>query len=402
MAIESFIEENRLGASAADFEKLTEIFVKQMECALTDPSMNMMIDAHVKTTFEIKPNKNVVVIDAGGTNLRTCLVHFDEKLNPVISDFSKTSMPGIAKEVSADEFFNCFADRIENLITKADLIGWCFSYAAKILDNGDGIPLGFSKEIKAPQVLGKHLGLELFKVLEKRGIDTSNKKIVVMNDTVTTLLATLSQMKAKGCGSCIGFILGTGTNTAIGRNGRIYNVESGQFDYICSEIDRKIINATTQPDFYHLEKHISGVYLGTICEEAAKLALSQGLVSALPEGKIDTIQAGNLLEGKESILDVLPKSDRETLIKLFSAIVERSAKLTAANLASAILMSDHQGKPVLINADGSTFYKTIGLAEKTEMYLNNFLKTKGLKAVFTKIEDSPTVGCAIGALSLDC
>lgn len=400
MGIESFIEKHKFGASAADISSLTELFIDQMKFALDNPSRNMMLDAHVSTAFEIKPNKNVVVIDAGGTNLRTCLVHFDEKLNPVISDFSKTKMPGIDHEVSSEEFFNCFADRIQNLIEKADLVGWCFSYAAEILENGDGIPLSFSKEIKAPQVIGKQLGKELFNALEKRGIDTKNKKLVVMNDTVTTLLAAVSQLKAKNCGSCIGFILGTGTNTAIEYKNRVFNVESGDFDYICSETDKAIIEKTERPEIHHLEKQIGGVYFGTVCEEAAKLALKEGLISELPEGKIDTIQAGNLLEGKETILNSLGKEDKATLFKLFTAIVERTSVLAAANLASAVLISDNMGKPVLINADGSTFYKTPGMKERTEEYLNSFLAKKGLSAVFTQIEDSPIIGCAIGALSL--
>ena len=73
------------------------------------------------------------------------------------------------------------------------------------------------------------------------------------------------------------------------------------------------------------------------------------------------------------------------------------------NLASAVLMTNF-GKdpdhPVLINADGTTFYKTAYLRSFTQEYLDAFLAQKGRRAVFTRIEDSPIIGCAIGGLTL--
>ena len=41
--------------------------------------------------------KKVIVIDAGGTNFRSCLVTFDENGTHSISNLEKTSMPGIEK-----------------------------------------------------------------------------------------------------------------------------------------------------------------------------------------------------------------------------------------------------------------------------------------------------------------
>ena len=65
------------------------------------------------------------------------MVTFDENLSPVISDFHKSRMPGIEREVSASEFFSVIADETERLIDLSDRIGFCFSYAAEILPDHD-------------------------------------------------------------------------------------------------------------------------------------------------------------------------------------------------------------------------------------------------------------------------
>ena len=60
-------------------------------------------------TWDLPPaespkNESVIVIDAGGTNFRSCLVTFDAEGNPEISELEKTSMPGIERELSKKEF----------------------------------------------------------------------------------------------------------------------------------------------------------------------------------------------------------------------------------------------------------------------------------------------------------
>ncbi|MBR2282711.1 MAG: hexokinase, partial [Spirochaetales bacterium] len=81
----------------------------------------------------------------------------------------------------------------------------------------------------------------------------------------------------------------------------------------------------------------------------------------------------------------------------------RVAKLTAVNLASAVLATDYgkdEDHPVLINADGTTFHMTAFLKSCTTEYLEAYLSEKGRRAVITQIENSPTIGSAIGALTI--
>ena len=95
--------------------------------------------------------------------------------------------------------------------------------------------------------------------------------------------------------------------------------------------------------------------------------------------------------------------DYDTLFEILGSFIARAAKLTAANLASAVLITDFgkdEDHPVLINADGTTFHKTAFLKSYTIEYLDAFLAEKGRRAVITQIENSPTIGSAIGALTL--
>ena len=399
-----FLDRHMINPDCVDMDKLCSFIINEMENGLEGKKSSMpMIDSYCSPDFDAKPGKKVAVIDAGGTNFRTCIVSFDEKGNPVIEDFKKSRMPGIDRQVTAEEFFNIIADEVERLIDKTDRIGFCFSYAAKILPNGDGVPLTFSKEIKAPEVVGKELGKELFKVLESRGHNMSGKKIIILNDTVTTLLAGLPVARQMGCDSCIGFILGTGTNTAYVHKTTIINEESGNLSFALGDIDKQFIDSTLNPNTYHFEKMISGAYLGLSGHFVLKQAQQEGLFSQsfkLPE-TMNTISMSNFLEEKENPFCGGEPEDLDICKDILKAFIFRAAKLTAASLAATVLVTDFGKKqPVLVNADGTTFYKTIYLREQTEKYLNGYLAKHGRSAKFTQIENAPTIGSAIGALSL--
>ena len=426
--VEEFLNRHNLNADEISMDELCDLFLKEMKAGLAGkPSSLAMIPSFCSPDAIPKEGEQVIVIDAGGTNFRTCLVTFDHDLNPVITDFRKSRMPGIDREVSAKEFFSIIADETERLIDKSDRIGFCFSYAATILPDHDGIPECFSKEIKASEVLGKHLGRELLKELSSRGHDVSKKKVLILNDTVATLLAAQAKNTKGSYDGCIGFILGTGTNTAyiekmenitkldpsIPRVGsQIINVESGCLKLCLGDIDRRFLNTTKDPELYGFEKMISGVYLGPLAYLIISQAVDEGLFSdSFKEGfsklkGLTTIEMNAFFheeEGNVLASAATDETDEDTLFEILGSFISRAAKLTAANLASAVLITDFgkdEDHPVLINADGSTFHLTALLKSYTTEYLDAFLAEKGRRAVITQIENSPTVGSAIGALTL--
>jgi hexokinase len=435
-----FLDRHNLNPDKIDMDKLCNYFIEEMQNGLEGKASSLpMIPSYCSPDGKPRAGQKVLVIDAGGTNLRTCIVEFSHDLKPEIKEFKKTRMPGSDKEVSAKEFISVFADEVKRLIDQCDKVGFCFSYAAQILPDHDGIPMALSKEIKAPEVIGKKLGESLFAELASRGHDVSDKKILILNDTVATLLAGQSINTDNKYDGCIGFILGTGTNTAYieksskikklpegieTSENQIINVESGSLSFSLGDVDKYFLNSTLNASNYNFEKMISGAYLGKLAWFILKAAVYEGVLSskfaeifnnfAPTSNSVSTLDLSTFLEysdNKEVLVNYMADDGDESssnddvfvLEDILKAHVLRAAKLTAVNLASAVLMTDFgkdKNHPVLINADGTTFYKTPYLREYTVKYLNEFLETKGRYVEFTQIEDSPIIGSAIGALAL--
>ena len=426
---EEFLELHMLTASSVDADRTLDFILSEMEkgLAVENSSSLQMIPTYVSPDAEIVPGKSVIVMDAGGTNFRTCLVTFDDEKHPVISDFKKVGMPGVKEEVSAAEFYSILADNIERLIDKSDRIGFCFSYAASITEDHDGIPIVFSKEIKAPEVIGKPLGKNLLDELARRGHDVSKKKVAVVNDTVATLLAAKAE-RPDYASSYIGFILGTGTNTAyteqnsrIGKiklsEGReIINVESGCLAIELGDLDKEFVSGTKDPQKYWFEKKISGAYLGPFAAHVIEAAIKEGvLTSDFAERyraiePLNTTRMSHYLESCHNPEYDLVKAvgdneeDAAALYKILKAIIERAGKLTAINLTAAVLRSgegQNPRLPVVINADGTTFYKTAFLEFYTRLYLDELLEKKhGRYYEIVNIDNSPTLGAAIAGLAI--
>lgn len=426
-----FLTKWGIDPETVSMEPLLDSFLKAMGQGLegNEESSLKMIPTYTEVVSTLAVGEPVIVLDAGGTNFRTCLVTFCEDGTPRIEDFRKVSMPGVKEEVSEQQFFSTFADEVERLIDKSDKIGFCFSYAAAITPDHDGIPLVFSKEIKAPQVIGKKVGASLLAELARRGYDVSKKKVAVLNDTVATLLAGQSVKSEVPYSAYVGFILGTGTNTAyVEKNAaikkisiqddrsQIINIESGNFDFCPSELDRQFFNATKHPEQYHLEKMISGAYLGPLSTMLIEKAIEEGILSTTfaqrfsKLGGINTTVMSHYLEmpfNKEYALVACcegNEDDAKALWLIIDTLIARAGKMTAANLAATVLKGGcgtDPRRPVCINADGTTYYKTEYLKKYTEYYLHRYLTLRYKRYYrFVRIDDSPTIGAAIAGLSL--
>ena len=129
----SFLARNNLLTRQIDDEKLLSFFMSEMDKGLSGQESSLaMIPTYVSEVDKVPAGERVIVLDAGGTNFRTCLVSFDDEGRPNMEDFRKVGMPGVKSEVSRKEFFSILADNVERFIDKCDRIGFCFSYAAKI------------------------------------------------------------------------------------------------------------------------------------------------------------------------------------------------------------------------------------------------------------------------------
>ncbi len=421
-----FLKKHGLRAEDVDSDKVLDFFSSEMKKGLDGEESSLaMIATYTEAGNDIPDGESVIVMDAGGTNFRTCLVTFNDGVAE-ISDFQKVGMPGAKKEVSKKEFFSILADNIQRFMGKSKKIGFCFSYAAEITPDHDGIPLMFSKEIKAPEVIGKRLGKELLAELAGRGYDTEGMTVSIVNDTVATLLAAKAAYKGDAS-TYIGFILGTGTNTAyvernsnikklsLSEGSQIINVESGCLKLELSEIDEEFMKTTKDSNSYHLEKKISGAYLGPFALFVLKKAAEEGVFSSQSVEKLsemndlETKDVGGFLREAGDFSNPLSffsanKEDAKNAYIIMRSIVERSGKLTALNLTAAVIASgegEDPRRPVVINADGTTFYKTCFLEDYVKEYLDQILwKKEGKVCQIVSIDNSPTIGAAIAGLCI--
>jgi hexokinase len=321
------------------------------------------------------------------------------------------------------------ADYIEPVIRRSSKISFCFSYPAEIMPDRDGKIIKFSKEIKVRDVKGELLCKNLLDVFRKRGL-AGDRSIIVLNDTVATLLAGRAASPGRSFDGYIGFILGTGTNIcyaekcgnivkvpelAAQEGSMLINMESGGYDKVPrGRIDEEFDSTTLNPGDFVFEKTISGAYQGGLTLAVLKKAAENGLFSAgfaqelekvseLAAREIDDFlyypKGGNVLArccskgtGEDSVL----------LFHIINDLFERIAKFVTFSL-TAVMEKTGRGKnplePVCITADGSTFYKSKLLRSKLDHYIKVYTNDlKGIYCEFVKVDNGTLAGTAIAGL----
>ena len=397
------------------------------------PSDQDMIRTFCNPPKDTAKNQSVIVIDAGGTNFRSCLVTFDAAGVPTISEMEKTKMPGVEKELSRKDFFEQIAVNLEHLKNKSDRIGFCFSYPMEIQTDGDGILLGFSKEVKAPEVIGSKVGECLKAALAEHGWNTI-KRVTMCNDTTSALLAGAATAgDIHRYSSYIGYILGTGMNAAylqpdtrhceersdvaIQIDEQIIVCESGKYKNINrSDFDIEFDKTTVKPGSFYMEKQCSGAYLGPVSTIILQNAAKEGLFSQKMNEELLKLEPLTLIEmdkflhgpfNKDCALgklacEVATEEDCDMLYQLLDAVVERSARCSAAILTSCAIQTGagkNAAHPICILCNGTTFYKTWMVNNRVHAYLDEILTNKlGIYWEIVSAENDITLGTAISGL----
>lgn len=392
-----FLARHNFSLSIAD-QLHTRILSDMKKGLTTGGAEEAMIKTGSAAVRTIKEGESVIVIDAGGTNFRSSLVTKTET-GIEISDFEKTKMPAIDRELNKHEFYKAIADNIARLKDRADKISFCFSYAMAITEDGDGKIIRFSKEVKAPQAIGTYLGKELLTELKMQGWKKI-RKINVLNDTTALLLSSFVDSHTSSWSSQLAFILGTGMNSAYIHNKKIIVTECGMFsDLPQSNFDLAVCKKTTLPQQSILEKMSSGAYLGEIAFEMIKSACQENIFSKACIEEFSKLSFVSTADFDQILLSQQPVSenkkimpshlmpaiqkgtseDLQILKSFLDSIISRSAVLTAEAIYAAILDADKNEKntaaPVAIVCNGSTFWKTPLLKEKVESRLKELLST---------------------------
>jgi len=422
--VQLFLEEYHITTADLNLESLVANFISEMEKGLegSDGSLRM-IPTFIEAENRFRTGVLVTAIDAGGTNFRAANVRFSDGGRLEMSETVKQKMPGLNGKVSKKEFFSVLAGYVKELAEVTNSIGFCFSYPTEIFPNKDGKLLEFSKEIQAPEVIGEMVGENLLSAL-----GMNDKDVVLLNDTVATLLAGKSASFEQEYDSYIGFILGTGTNTAYIESNekitkknnlepdrsQIINIESGAFSKTPrSRIDLTFDEGTANPGQYPFEKMISGGYFGGLVHTALKIAAKDGFLSPAAADKLNsadeltTEDVDRFLEvnspDRGPILNYLVNEvDRTAAFEIVQALVSRAATLVAANLAAVILKTGkgtRKERPVLMTVEGTAYYKLNGLKSQIQAVLKEYLSGSNQRYYeFTHVDQSSLVGAALAAL----
>ena len=423
-----FLRKYQMDYLDVDIDMVTGSFLSEMQRGLVGKKSSFdMIPTYIEVGADVPTNKRVIVVDAGGTNLRVATVYFDDQKKAVIENLHLYKMPGVQHEIGKDEFFKVMAGYLKDVAGAAQNIGFCFSYAVEIFPSKDGRLIRFSKEVKAKEVEGELIGENLNRAIVSMGLG-GEKHIVLLNDTVVTLLAGVGYQN-RSFSSYIGFILGTGTNTCyVEKNSnikktknldllksQIINTESGNFGKIKQgKIDAAFDKSTVNPGVHKFEKMISGAYLGhlfvsTIHKACDDSLFSTGVANALWQiSELDTKDMNAFLlypYGNNPLANAAKQgnaNDSLTLYYIADRLTERAAKLTAINL-SAMAIKSGQGtdpsRPICIVAEGTTFYQMKGLKTRVEFYLKQYLENKlGIYYEIISVDNATLIGSAIAGL----
>ncbi|MDR0613504.1 MAG: hexokinase [Dysgonamonadaceae bacterium] len=362
------------------------------------------------------PKEKVLVLDLGGTNFRATVVDFTGE-TPVVYDGIKKNLEYVMKAPEGKTAEDLYAE-IASLISSLNLngvksIGYCFSYPCESTLEGDAILLYWTKGVTVKGMENALVGKSLMDYLNKHVKSVNFTGIKVINDTVASLFAGLTDKTSQ---AHIGLIVGTGTNMApffpsdkisklnpgYKQKGLIpLNLESGNFyPPFLSVVDDKIDKYSDTPGMQRFEKAISGMYLGRLlefifsCEEL--------------EANFDAEKLTRIMS--------YPDMYKEKYVQAAFEVYERSAKLVAASLAGLILKliasCETPVTDVRLTAEGSLFWSEDqkgGGNVKFKSYkdlvldqLNLLLKEFGHGGITVHVEKTANanlIGSAIAALS---
>lgn len=349
-----------------------------------------------------------LVLDLGGTNYRVATVNFANDKTTIHPENGWKKDLSVMKTLgfTRDELFKELADPIGEIKRDEEMpIGYCFSYAAESLTDGDARLLHWTKGVNIKDMIGKPVGKPLLDYLNERN-DVRFTGIKVLNDTVASLFAGLTDSSYD---AYIGLIVGTGTNMATfipadkitklppscQMKGLIpVNLESGNFNPpFLTTVDDTVDACSDSRGSQRFEKAVSGMYLGEILKAAFPLEEF--------EEKFDAQKLTTIMN--------YPDIHKEKYVEVAHWIYNRSAQLVAASLAGLIKLLTYYNKDtkkICLVAEGSLFWSqnrkdkdyNILVMEKLQELLNEF-GLGDIEVHINKMNNANLIGTGIAALS---
>lgn len=336
-----------LGWMVADFQR-------QMESGLrgTPESLAMLQTPFEPRSGRLPAERTVVSLDLGGTWLRTGIVETNEEgilLPPkmVVKKPIERVYPSLAA------FIDALMVRIKPLLEQFPQanIGFVFSFPFEtVVRRGglDGKVIGLTKGWRVPGIEGCLIGKMLLGEITDKGL--GQRKIAVLNDTIGTCLA------CEGTG--FGGVVATGTNFAVEEEGKLRNIESGNYNGVPStrvseKVDELLVEIGVEKGTQLAEKQIAGdplvwsLYAGLLLLGEEKI-IGDKVAGAIRQGiEEESFSAANIsliLTGRrdrwerleESLGIRLEEEERDFLETLCLVLRRRSTQIVGAMVAAIL------------------------------------------------------------------
>lgn len=415
--VEQFLQKHNQSTNNIDVTKMVALAMDEMKQGLTRFDGTIpMIPTYLQNIDrdKIKSGKRLL-IDAGGTNFRSAIGYFDENGDVKIERLQKTKMPASDQYLNKQQFYDAIANNVRNLLDDCTDVGFCFSYQVDMQPNMDGKVVLFSKEVKAPEVIGTFVGAETLSAIKQ--FSATNRKIVILNDTVATLLGGMA-ISQKRYSAYVGYIFGTGTNLCYIEDTKnitkvqglpagkmLINTEMGGTTcFAQGDFDKIVADATANPTVQLFEKMSSGRYLADIIYQAFKFGATEGIFdSQIDLCPFELKDVSAFLEGATNVVYNVFHSDtdRATAREICLNLIDRSAKMGAILNATAVLMScNDKSLPVAIVAEGTTFNKLPTFKDNFKKYLNEILAPNGIAFDIVQGEELNLIGTLMATMAL--
>jgi hexokinase len=335
----------------------------------------------------------VVVLDAGGTNVRAAQIAFAQNEVRYVQDKQRDeSLMSQAQEVgaiSSEVFFQRQADLVHQVCQQPEFdLGYCFSYPSTNTPDGDAQLVTWTKGIVVENVIGRSLREMIGKAIANN--NQTAHKIPVLNDTVTTLLA---GAWLTDCDQYIGLIAGTGLNAAafypVSQITKLtddekkgwkdtdlmaVNLEIGNFHpKFLSTFDDTLnaLRVHDNPNKQRLEKAASGRYIAPIIGQMVGREVCLNLPAEYAFDPEDIYSHAGMVAKLRDYPDA-------TIAQAAHALLERSADLTAVILAAIIMgqnadSTERRAVTTGILVEGTLFWQTEGYKEHVAEQLQQLI-----------------------------
>jgi len=370
-----------------------------------------------------------IVVDLGGTNIRIMSVELDGKGNIDVSAVSRLVIPNEMICGTGEALFDHIAEYIGHFFEKHHIGGqktydlaFTFSFPIEQHSLVSGILIGWTKNFTASGVVGKDVVAMLSEALKRKNMGFINV-VALANDTVGTLMA-----RRYSDPSCdMGVIIGTGTNACYPEKTSrilkytdpgtfeeiIINMEWGGFAGLKMNIyDQALDLASGNPGMQHLEKMVSGMYLGEIARRVIVDMITRGVLfcgsnlSALSgEYTLRTEHLSLVAQGSDffeefGITDV-SETDRMAISEACRIVSTRSARIVGVAIAAVVTWMDKSlERNHTVAIDGALFEKYPGYSDCVADMLHELLGERAERIRLELVKDGSGIGSAvIGAVA---